>query len=241
MKIIKRDGHIVDYMPEKIENAIKKANLEVDEEERVTDIQIKNIIKYIENLKKKRILVEDIQDIIEMRLMSLGKYALAKQYITYRYTRELVRRSNTTDLSIKELINGENEFIPKNEELVKVPLLGKITAGKPIEAIENPDEFFTIPANLIPRKETVFTLKVSGESMINAGILDGDIVIIQKQKIAHNGDIVVAMTEENEVTLKRFYKEKDYIRLQPENDNMKPIILSNCTIIGKAIGLYRKI
>ena len=110
MKIIKRDGLAVDYCPEKIETAIAKANLEVEEEDRVTETQIKNIIKYIENLKKKRMLVEDIQDIIEMRLMEIGKYKLAKQYITYRYTRELVRRSNTTDLSIKELINGENEY-----------------------------------------------------------------------------------------------------------------------------------
>ena len=110
MKIIKRDGHIVDYCPDKIETAINKANLEVEEEERVTEQQIRNIIKYIEGLKKKRMLVEDIQDVIEMRLMALGKYALAKQYITYRYTRELVRRSNTTDLSIKELINGESEY-----------------------------------------------------------------------------------------------------------------------------------
>lgn len=110
MKIVKRDGHIVDYCPEKIENAVKKANNEVAEEDRVSDIQIKNIIKYIESLKKKRMLVEDIQDIIEMRLMSLGKYNLAKEYITYRYTRELVRRSNTTDLSIKELIDGESEY-----------------------------------------------------------------------------------------------------------------------------------
>ena len=110
MKIIKRDGHIVDYSPDKIEIAIKKANDEVKEEDKVTDIQIRNIIKYIEGLNKKRMLVEDIQDIIEMRLMALGKYVLAKQYITYRYTRELVRRSNTTDLSIKELINGESEY-----------------------------------------------------------------------------------------------------------------------------------
>ena len=110
MKIIKRDGHITDYCPEKIENAIKKANLEVAEEDRVSDIQIKNIIKYIEGLKKKRMLVEDIQDIIEMRLMALGKYALAKEYITYRFKREIVRKSNTTDRSIKELINGENEY-----------------------------------------------------------------------------------------------------------------------------------
>lgn len=136
---------------------------------------------------------------------------------------------------------GENEYMPKDEELVKVPLLGKITAGSPIEAIENPNEFFTLPASLIPAKETVFVLKVSGESMINAGILDGDKIIVQKQNIAKNGEIIVAMTENNEVTLKTFYKEKDYIRLQPENDTMEPIILPNCYILGKAIGLYRKI
>ena len=110
MKVIKRDGHMVDWCPEKIEIAIEKANKEVQEEEQASSIQIKNIIKYIEGLGKKRILVEDIQDIIEMKLMSIGKYNLAKKYITYRYTRELVRRSNTTDLAIKELIDGENEY-----------------------------------------------------------------------------------------------------------------------------------
>ena len=110
MKVIKRDGHMVDYCPEKIEIAIKKAHEEVQEEDRVSDTQIKNIIKYIESLKKRRILVEDIQDIIEMRLMTLNKFALAKEYITYRYTRELVRKSNTTDLSIKELIDGESDY-----------------------------------------------------------------------------------------------------------------------------------
>jgi len=110
MKVIKRDGHMVDYSPEKIEEAISKANKEVEEEQRASSIQIKNIIKYIEGLGKKRILVEDIQDIIEIKLMSIGKYELAKKYITYRYTRELVRRSNTTDQSIKELIDGESEY-----------------------------------------------------------------------------------------------------------------------------------
>ena len=120
-------------------------------------------------------------------------------------------------------------------------MLGKVTAGTPIEAIETPDEYFSIPASMITTTNEVFTLKVSGESMINAGILDGDIVIVQRQKTARNGEIVVAMTEENEVTLKTFYKETTHIRLQPENDTMKPIILSNCTILGKAIGLYRKL
>ena len=110
MKVIKRDGHMVDWCPEKIEQAIMKANNEVEEEEQASSTQIKNIIKYIEKLDKKRILVEDIQDIIEMKLMSQGKYELAKKYITYRYTRELVRRSNTTDQSIKELIDGESEY-----------------------------------------------------------------------------------------------------------------------------------
>ena len=110
MKVIKRDGHMVDWCPEKVENAIMKANSEVEEEDQASSTQIKNIIKHIEKLGKKRILVEDIQDIIEIKLMSIGKYELAKKYITYRYTRELVRRSNTTDLAIKELIDGESEY-----------------------------------------------------------------------------------------------------------------------------------
>ena len=110
MKVIKRDGHMVEWCPEKVETAIEKANLEVEEEDQASAVQIRNIIKYIEKLGKKRILVEDIQDIIEMKLMSIGKYNLAKKYITYRYTRELVRRSNTTDLAIKELIDGESEY-----------------------------------------------------------------------------------------------------------------------------------
>ena len=110
MKIVKRDGHIVDYDPEKIRVAIGKANEEVRGRERATKEEIKEIIKYIEDLNKKRILVEDIQDIIEQKLMEFDKYQLAKKYITYRYTRELVRKANTTDKSIKELIEGENEY-----------------------------------------------------------------------------------------------------------------------------------
>ena len=109
------------------------------------------------------------------------------------------------------------------------------------EVIEKPNEFFSLPAYLIPRNKEVFTLLVSGESMINAGILDGDIVIVERTNTARNGEIVVAMTDENEVTLKTFYKESNYFRLQPENDTMDPIILDNISILGKAIGLYRKI
>ena len=110
MKIVKRDGHIVDYDPEKIRIAIGKANEEVRGREKATKEEIKEIIEYIEDLNKKRILVEDIQDIIEQKLMELDKYKLAKKYITYRYTRELVRKANTTDQTIKELIEGENEY-----------------------------------------------------------------------------------------------------------------------------------
>lgn len=124
MKVIKRDGHMVEYCPEKIENAILKANKEVEESERVSLVQIRNIIKYIERLGKKRILVEDIQDIIEIKLMTIGKFALAKKYITYRYTRELVRKSNTTDVAIKGLINGNDFSLDlknnKNTRLVNV-------------------------------------------------------------------------------------------------------------------------
>lgn len=133
---------------------------------------------------------------------------------------------------------GNNEYnMPDN--LVRVPMLGKVTAGSPIEAIEKPDEYFDLPISLVPKEEKVFVLEVSGESMINKGIYDGDVVIVQEQKNARNGDIVVAMNDNDEVTLKTFYKEKDHIRLQPENDTMAPIILPNCTILGKAIGLYR--
>ena len=132
-----------------------------------------------------------------------------------------------------------NEFDVSNNDVVSIPLLGKVTAGNPIEAIEHPDEYFPIPVQMIPSGKEVFTLRVSGESMINAGIFDNDIVIVEKSNVAKNGDIVVAMNDENEVTLKTFYKEKDYFRLQPENDFMVPIILKNVTIIGKAIGLYR--
>lgn len=135
----------------------------------------------------------------------------------------------------------ENEFEEKKEDVVTVPLLGRVTAGNPIEAIENPTEFFDLPSSMIPKNEEIFTLNVWGESMINAGILDGDIVVVKKANTAKNGQIVVAMNEENEVTLKRFFKESDHVRLQPENDTMAPIILPNATILGIAIGLYRNI
>lgn len=149
-----------------------------------------------------------------------------------------LKRSKNSNHQLQILVNNEYENI--NNDITNVPLLGKITAGTPIEAIEMPDEYFVLPSYLIPQKKEVFTLKVDGDSMINAGIFSGDIVIVERCNTAKNGEIVVAMNDDNEVTLKTFYKEKDYIRLQPENDFMNPIILKNVTILGKAIGLYRK-
>ncbi|MEH7274802.1 transcriptional repressor LexA, partial [Neobacillus vireti] len=130
--------------------------------------------------------------------------------------------------------------IPRNN-VVNVPIVGKVTAGLPITAIENVEEFFPLPESLAPADEQVFMLEIMGESMIEAGILDGDYVIVRQQQTANNGDIVVAMTEEDEATCKRFFKEKDFIRLQPENSTMDPIILRNVSILGKVIGVYRHI
>ena len=150
-----------------------------------------------------------------------------------------IKKQDSKNRTLELLV--DNEYDVKDELTIEVPLLGKITAGNPIEAIEHPDEFFPIPSYLIPKGNDVFTLNVHGESMINAGILDGDIVIVEKSNTARNGQIVVAMTDEKEVTLKTFYKEKDHIRLQPENDSMEPFIFKNVKILGIAIGLYRKI
>ena len=134
----------------------------------------------------------------------------------------------------------DNEYMDKDDNVVKVPLLGKVTAGTPIEAIERPDETFALPTELFGNKKEIFTLKVSGESMINVGIYDGDILIVERQSTAKNGDTVVAMNNNNEATVKTFYKENGHFRLQPENDTMDPIILDEVTILGKVVGLYRK-
>ncbi|MCX4249696.1 MAG: transcriptional repressor LexA [Bacilli bacterium] len=173
--------------------------------------------------------------------MGLSSPATAHTHLKELEAKGFIRKQNSKFRTIELLVDNEFALKEEKEDVVTVPLLGKISCGNPIEAIENPDEFFTLPASLIPARESIFTLKCSGDSMINVGIYDGDIVIIQKQSVAKNGDIVAAMTEENEVTLKTFYKEKDYIRLQPENDKLSPIILSNCIILGKAIGIYRKL
>ncbi|MGY3750473.1 transcriptional repressor LexA [Vagococcus acidifermentans] len=120
-----------------------------------------------------------------------------------------------------------------------IPMLGTVTAGEPILAVEDASDFFPIPPDLKYEDNSLFMLTIRGDSMINAGIFDGDHVIVRKQATADNGDVVIAMTAEDEATCKRFYKEKNHFRLQPENDQLMPIILDTVTILGKVVGLYR--
>lgn len=125
------------------------------------------------------------------------------------------------------------------KELISIPIIGTVTAGVPILAVENIQNEFVLPLEFIRSNKNLFMLKIKGDSMIDAGIMDKDLVIVQKQDTAENGDIVVALIE-NDATVKRFFKESDHIRLQPENKNMKPIIVDRCNILGVLIGLYRK-
>ena len=171
-------------------------------------------------------------------ILGLSSPATIQAHFDNLVKKGYIKKRNNLNRTIELLV--ENEYLNNNEDIACIPLLGKITAGNPIEAIENPNDYCKIPIELIPRGKSIFALKVDGESMINAGILDNDIAIIEKSNNANNGDIVVAMNDNNEVTLKRFYKEKDHFRLQPENDTMEPIILNSVTILGKLIGLYRK-
>lgn len=196
-----------------------------------------DILEYIKKYNAKYGYSPTIREICEG--VNLSSPATVFVHIKNLENKGFITSTNNKFRTISLLV--ENEYDERNEDVVKVPLLGKITAGSPITAIETPNEFFDLPASLIPKNEEVFTLHVSGESMINAGIYDNDYVIIKKTNSAHNGQIVVAMTLENEVTLKRFYKENGHIRLQPENDTMSPIILPDCKILGIAIGLYRKL
>ena len=124
------------------------------------------------------------------------------------------------------------------KEMINVPIIGKVTAGLPILANENIEDSFPLPLDYVKHNNDLFMLKVSGSSMIKAGILDGDLAIIEKTQTASNGDKIVALIE-NEATLKTFYRENNHIRLQPENDEMEPIIVDNCSILGKLIGIYR--
>lgn len=150
-----------------------------------------------------------------------------------------IRRDPTKPRAIEVLDSNMVSGVPKSAT-VHIPVIGKVTAGQPITAVENIDEYLPLPERIIS-DDNVFILHVVGESMINAGIYDGDMVIVKQQPNAENGDIVVAMTDEDEATVKRFFKEKDHIRLQPENPTMEPIVLDNVTILGKVIAVFRTV
>lgn len=152
----------------------------------------------------------------------------------------LIRRDPTKPRAIEILDDDNEDQLPFPLAVTRVPVVGKVTAGAPITATENIEEYFPLPAHFTG-DDDVFMLTVKGDSMIEAGIHDGDYVIVRQQQTAQNGDIVVAMTEDNEATVKTFYKERDHIRLQPENPAMEPIRLKHVTILGKVIGLFRSI
>ena len=145
-----------------------------------------------------------------------------------------IRRDPTKPRAI-EII--DDDFNLARREIINIPVVGTVTAGEPILAVQNIEDYFPMLPDRISNKNT-FMLHVRGESMINAGIFDGDLVIVEQQSTAENGDIVVAMIEDS-ATVKTFYKEDGYYRLQPENDSMEPIIVNEVSIIGKVVGLYR--
>lgn len=145
-----------------------------------------------------------------------------------------IRRDPTKPRAI-EII--DNNFNLTRREVIHVPLIGRVAAGQPLLAVENIESYFPIPAEFMPNAAT-FMLQVKGESMVNAGIFDGDQILVQQQSDAENGDMVVALVDDS-ATVKTFFKENDHIRLQPENDTMDPIIVDECTILGKVFGVFR--
>ncbi|CAD2074494.1 LexA repressor [Jeotgalicoccus coquinae] len=152
-------------------------------------------------------------------------------------TKGYIRRDPTKPRAIEIVQASDDNASP----VIHVPVLGKVTAGLPITAVENIEEYFPLPEHFTANHNSeIFLLNVVGDSMIDAGIHDGDRVIVRKQNIAHNGEIIVAMTEDDEATVKRFYKEKGYYRLQPENTTMEPIYLDNVIVLGKVVGLFRE-
>lgn len=146
----------------------------------------------------------------------------------------LIRRDPTKPRAI-EIV--DEDFQLARREMINVPIIGKVAAGSPILAQENVEDYFPIPVNYAPNSD-VFMLRVKGESMVNIGIYDKDLVLVQQQSTARNGDVVVALIEDS-ATVKTYYKESNYIRLQPENDHMDPILVTEVSILGKVVGLYR--
>ena len=172
--------------------------------------------------------VREICEAVNLRSTSIVHW-----YLKRLEKKGFIKRDPTKPRAL-EIIEMSNN----RKEMLNIPIIGKVTAGAPILATENIEDTFPIPIEYIKHNDELFMLKVTGDSMINAGINDGDYAIIEKAPTAENGDIVVALIE-NEATIKTFYKEKDHIRLQPENDTLSPIIVEDCSILGKLVGLFR--
>ena len=220
-------------------------SIRVSKRKKDTDLnkREKAILKYIEKSIEENGYPPSVREI--GKAVGLKSTATVHSYITRLKEIGYIAKENNKGRTLKLLKGGNGKPIEKapkdfylQKELVDVPLVGKITAGEPILAVENVTDTFPIPIDFVGNSDS-FMLTVRGESMIEAGILNGDYILVRKQNTANNGEIVVALIEE-EATVKTFYKEKDHIRLQPENSTMDPIIVPNCEILGKVIGVFRK-
>lgn len=192
----------------------------------------KEILEYIKETILKKGYPPTVREICEaVRLKSTSS---VHSHLETLERNGYIRRDPTKPRAMEIL---DDMFGLTRREMVQVPMIGTVTAGQPILAEENIEDYFPVPADLLPNTQT-FMLRIRGNSMINAGIFDGDRVIVERTPTAENGDIVVALIDDS-ATVKRFYKEDGYYRLQPENDAMDPIIVSDMNVLGKVIGLFR--
>ncbi len=198
---------------------------------KISDKQ-KEILEYIKSEILNRGYPPAVRDICEA--VHLKSTSSVHSHLETLEKNGYIRRDPTKPRAI-EII--DDTFNLSRREIVNVPLVGRVAAGEPLLAVENIEAYFPIPSEYMPNEET-FILKVKGESMINAGIFDGDNILVQCQSTASDGDMVVALVEDS-ATVKTFYKEDGQYRLQPENDTMEPIIVKDCTILGKVFGVFR--
>ena len=196
-----------------------------------------DILSFIKSEVKKKGYPPSVREIGEA--VGLASSSTVHGHLARLESKGFIRRDPTKPRAI-EILDPEGLEALK-PGVLNVPLVGKVTAGLPITAIENIEEYFPLPESFGTTEDQLFMLEIVGNSMIEAGILNGDHVIVKQQQSAQNGEIVVAMTEDDEATVKRFFKEKDYFRLQPENSSMDPIIVDNVSILGKVVGVYRYI
>lgn len=190
------------------------------------------IYEFIKNQVNTKGYPPSVREICEA--VNLSSTSTVHGHLTRLEKKGLIRRDPTKPRAI-ELLQEPYQ----RKEMIDIPIIGKVTAGLPILAEESIEDYLTIPLEFVNSTNELFILKVQGDSMIEAGIFDKDLAIIEKHSTASNGDIVVALIE-NEATIKRFFKENGYIRLQPENSTMDPIIVDDCKILGKLSGIYRK-